>query len=166
VNIRLLPAIAVLALAVQGMPAPRAADVPREMHGSADTFTDPGMALAWGVLRGADEDSTLIVVRIATDPTVYSDVGVSGGDPFTQDRKVMLATTSSAGTLDVRTPRAHFARFPRTELRFYAPGAATRTPSLLVFYLGVPDTTPEFADPAKLDAYLRDRIAKLRGSER
>jgi hypothetical protein len=34
-----------------------------------------------------------------------------------------------------------------------------------VFYLGVPDTTPEFADAAKLDAYLRERIAQVRGSK-
>jgi hypothetical protein len=30
-----------------------------------------------------------------------------------------------------------------------------------VFYLGVPDTTPEFANGASLDAYLADRIARL-----
>ena len=60
-------------------------------------------------------------------------------------------------------PRAHFAEFPRTELRFYAAGAAPAPgpPRLVVFYLGVPDTTPEFANDASLDAYLADRIARL-----
>jgi len=164
----MLRAVAICALMAQGTPAAQAADAPREMHGSGDTFAVPGMALAWGVLRGADEDSTQIVIRIATDPAVFAEVGVSGGDPFTQDRKVIVATTPSAGVIDVRTSRAHFARFPRTELRFFAPasGDATRTASLLVFYLGVPDTTPEFADEAKLDAYLRERVAKARGSAR
>ena len=35
---------------------------------------------------------------------------------------------------------------------------------LVVFYLGVPDTTPEFATEAALDGYLADRIARLRAS--
>jgi hypothetical protein len=73
----------------------------------------------------------------------------------------------SAGIVNLRMPRAHFAAFPRTELRFYAPTSSPAAPaeSLLVFYLGVPDTTPEFADEAKLDAYLRERIARMRGSK-
>jgi hypothetical protein len=35
---------------------------------------------------------------------------------------------------------------------------------LTVFYLGVPDTTPEFADAAKLDAYLAERLERARNS--
>jgi hypothetical protein len=33
-------------------------------------------------------------------------------------------------------------------------------PKLIVFYAGVPDTTPEFADRRKLDTYLDERIAR------
>ena len=33
---------------------------------------------------------------------------------------------------------------------------------LAVYYLGVPDTTPEFATEASLAAYLADRIARMR----
>ena len=56
----------------------------------------------------------------------------------------------------MRVPRAHFADFPRTEVRLFgAAGAgATGAPKLVVFYLGVPDTTPEFASAAALESYL------------
>jgi len=113
-----------------------------------------------------DEHATLIVIRIVTEPAVFPDVAVSGSDPFTDGQKPLRAMTPSPGSIDLRTPRAHFAQFPRTELRFYALAAAgaARTPALLVFYLGVPDTTPEFADETQLDAYLRERIAKIRES--
>ena len=40
--------------------------------------------------------------------------------------------------------------------------AGAMVPIMVVFYLGVPDTTPEFADAAKLDAYLADRIGRVR----
>jgi hypothetical protein len=161
-NILARRSLALVVLALLFMPTLRAADVPRELHGSGDAFAAPGLALAWGVLRGANEDTTQVVLRVVTDPVAFSEVAVTGVDPFTQGQEAMRAMTPSPGSVDVRTPRAHFARYPRTELRFRAPAAETA--SLLVFYLGVPDTTPEFADEAKLDAYLRERIAKVRGS--
>ena len=66
----------------------------------------------------------------------------------------------------MRVSRADFADFPRTELRFYgsAAQADAGVPSLVVFYLGVPDTTPEFATEANLNAYLVDRIARARAA--
>src|SRR5207247_7355218 len=38
-----------------------------EVHGSADAFAMPGIALAWAVLRAAKEDDTAVVVRIDVD---------------------------------------------------------------------------------------------------
>jgi hypothetical protein len=140
-----------------------AADVPLELHGHSDAFAANGVMIAWGVLRGATEEATTIVLRVAADPALYARIAADGVDPFTQRRQVVVAERPLAGPAEVRMPRAHFADFPRTELRFYASGSspAPAAPKLVVFYLGVPDTTPEFADGARLDAYLADRIARL-----
>jgi hypothetical protein len=159
-------AVALCAFAAMLVATAHAADASRELHGSADAFAAPGMALAWGVLRGADDERTIVVVRIVTDPAVFTDVAVAGSDPFSDQRRAMLAPASAAAGVDLRTPRAHFAAFPRTEFRFRAPSStAGDSPSLLVFYLGVPDTTPEFVDEAKLDAYLRGRLAQVRAGK-
>jgi hypothetical protein len=142
-----------------------AAEAPREVHGMADAFAAAGVAIAWGVVRGASETATIVAIRLVTDTALYPWVAVEGSDPFTQRQHPLLQPMSSAGVIDVRSPRAHFADFPRTELRFYdsAAEAQSGVPKLVVFYLGVPDTTPEFATEDKLDAYLTDRIARLRG---
>ncbi len=166
-NIRARRVIVIGVFVATLLPSALAAEATRELHGSADAFAVPGVALAWGVQRGATEEATLVVVRVVTDPDVYADIAVTGIDPFTQRRQQRLATTPSAGGVELRTPRAHFAEFPRTEFLFYAPGPMpkSRTASLLVFYVGVPDSTPEFVDAAKLDAYLSARIAQLRGGK-
>lgn len=139
------------------------AETPRELHGMSDAFAAPGVALAWGVLRGASETATIVVVRIVTDPASYPWLAVAGGDPFTQRTQPLLAATRSAGVIDLRSPRAHFADFPRTDLRLYESAAAAQqdAPALVVFFLGVPDTTPEFATEDKLQEYLGDRVARL-----
>ena len=135
----------------------------REVHGMSDAFAAPGVSMAWGVLRGASETATVVVVRIVTHPASYPWLAVAGGDPFTQRTQPLLAATSSAGVTDVRSPRSHFADFPRTELRLYESAAAAQkdAPALVVFFLGVPDTTPEFATEEALQAYLGDRVARL-----
>ncbi|MEP6943004.1 MAG: hypothetical protein ABI981_08710 [Betaproteobacteria bacterium] len=143
-----------------------AADVPREAHGMADNFAAPGLALAWAVVRGASEATTFVVVRIVTDPARYAWISVIGIDPFSKGEQPLRPPTPSPGATDVRAPRSHFADFPRTEFRLYdgEAGARSGAPTLVVFYLGVPDTTPEFATEDKLEAYLADRIARIRGA--
>jgi hypothetical protein len=131
----------------------------------ADAFAANGVAIAWGVVRGKSEAATSVAIRVVADAALYPWIAVNGGDPFTSQHRPLLIPTSNAGVIEVRSSRAQFADFPRTELRFYDSAAQIQsdTPKLVVFYLGVPDTTPEFATEDKLDAYLSDRIAKLRG---
>jgi hypothetical protein len=69
--------------------------------------------------------------------------------------------TPVAGPIELSVPRAHFADFPRTELTFDGPAPAA-APALVVYYAGVPDTTPEFAAADRLDAYLAARIVRAR----
>jgi hypothetical protein len=144
-------------------PAP-AADPQREIHGMADAYAGEGVALAWAVLRGADEVGTVVVVRIVADPDLYPIVGATGSNPFSQRTQSLLPATPNAGSVELRAARAQFADFPRTELRFYGSASTAQSdmPRLVVYFLGVPDTTPEFATEANLAAYLADRIARIR----
>lgn len=141
-----------------------AADAWREVHGSGDLFAAPGVVLAWGVQRGASEAATEVVVRIATDPAKYPRLAVTGVDPFSKAEQPIVHAKASPGVLDVHIPRAQFADFPRTEFKLYDAGGAA-APVLVVYYAGVPDTTPEFADAAKLDAHLTARIALARAAQ-
>ena len=163
---RSLPMLACFGFAFGMAISGTAAETPRAMHGSADIYSMPGVAIAWGVLRGANEAATVVVVRIVVDPVEYRSIAATGSDPFTQRTKALLPATPVAGAIDVRVPRAHFADYPRTDLKFYdsPPAAQTEMPKLVVFYLGVPDTTPEFASEAALDAYLADRLARARNN--
>jgi hypothetical protein len=158
--IRLLLFLVGLTLAACAAVPPSAPEPPREVHGKVDVFTAPGVALAWGVLRGASEEETLVVIRLLTQRTMYPWFAVTGHDPFTQGKRQTFPATPSTDVTDLRTPRGHFATFPRTELRFYASraDAENERPALVVFFLGVPDTTPEFATEEKLQAYLKERI--------
>jgi hypothetical protein len=136
-----------------------AADAPREVHGSSDRYAGSGIALAWGVLRGASEDATVVVVRIVADASAFRAIAVTGVDPFSGGSKPLLAPTSTSAPVEFRSPRSRFADLPRTEFRFFASDTPGDAPALVVYYLGIPDTTPEFADAGKLAAHLTQRTA-------
>ena len=163
-TIRTTLVLACLTLACAATAPAAAADPQREIHGMADAYAGQGVALAWAILRGANEATTVVVVRIVADPDLYPIVGATGSNPFSQRTQPLLPATPNAGSVELRAARAQFADFPRTELRFYATAAAAQadTPRLVVYFLGVPDTTPEFATEANLAAYLADRIARIR----
>lgn len=157
-----LRGLAILAFAAVA----NAAHAQTVVHGSADAYAAQGVAMAWGVARGASEASASVVVRVVTDASAYPWLSVRGIDPFTKAEQPLERARVVSGTLDVRIPRSQFADTPRTEWSFYPSEAAARagSPSLVVYYLGVPDTTPEFADDARLSAYLADRIARARAA--
>jgi hypothetical protein len=136
----------------------------REEHGFSDVFVEPELVIAWGILRGKDDADTKVVVRIDADPQMYPLVSVTGFDPFTPLRRVLLAPTPVHPGLLFVSPRPRFVDYPRTDLLFYRTRAAAEAnaPALTVYYLGVPDTTPEFATEAQLEDYLAKRMVSAR----
>ncbi len=76
----------------------------------------------------------------------------------------MRAPAAAGDVLDVNSPRRRFADYPRTEVKLYGTPrpAPAEAPALTIFYLGVPDTAPEFTSEARLRAYLDERILRLR----
>jgi hypothetical protein len=151
-----------LALAV-ATHASQAQTGPAEVHGSLDAFAAPGLALAWAVLRAKADAAAEVVVRVDTDPKVYGSLSVAGVDPFSKASQALVLLAPVDGTRMVRLPRSTFADLPRTEWRFYtSPTArASDTPALLVYYQGVPDTTPEFNTESQLAASLAQRIERV-----
>ena len=134
-----------------------------DVHGASEAFAGPGIVMAWGILRGADDASTRVLLRMEVDPA-YADVAVLGVDPFTHATRALVE--HGRGSVALTASRAQFAQFPRTEVRLFRArgGAPAAEPEVVVYYVGVPDTTPEFDDAAKLDAYLEARLARLRAS--
>ena len=132
-----------------------------EEHGRTDVYASPGAALAWAIARGPDEARTFIVIRVAFDIGVNRHFTVTGRDPFSNAERAWPVKHLTSGRAEVRIPRATFVDYPRTEFRFFS-GSPGAKPRLEVFYHGAPDTAPEFDDPARLDAYLDERIARAR----
>ncbi len=135
---------------------------PQTIHGENSEFRSPTLKLVWGVLRGKSEDATQVVIRIANVAGAYQRVRVDGVDPFSKERTVQVAAQPLGREFDAVIPRTRFAAHPSTEVLLFRTDddAKANRPALVVYYLGVPDTAPEFADPAKLEEHLARMTAK------
>ena len=156
-----------LALAVLGGTMSGAGAQTRTDHGSSDVYAAPGIGIVWAIERGVSEADAIVVIRIAADPAIYPWLAVRGVNPFTNGEVMWSQPTAAEPGVDVRIPRARFADHPKTEIGLYATqdGARAGAARLTVFYLGVPDTTPEFVDHAKLEASLTERMARARAAK-
>lgn len=156
--------VALLAAAVAVPRAGAQAPATREVHGALDAYAAEGVALAWAILRGRDEQTTRVIVRVEADPARFGSLSVTGVDPFTRASVALMPLRPLAGRYQFFAPRARFADHPRSEWRFYRDMAppSDAVPVLLVYFQGVPDTAPEFDDAGKLDAYLAQRLERAR----
>jgi hypothetical protein len=145
-----------------------AAGAPLEVHGEDSLFVGHGVGIAWAVLRGPTEAETQVIIRIVPRGGSFAYVRVEGVDPFSRKRQALLEGRPLAEGLDVRSPRGTFADLPRREIHLYRTAADWRVgqPSVTVYYLGVPDTTPEFASEAAALRHLDQGVARGMGGQR
>ena len=134
-----------------------------EVHGERDAFSAGGVRLAWAVLRAPVEEDTQVVIRIALSESPYYYVRMYGVDPFSGERRLLAPGDHAHQTVDLRTPRHTFAGFPRREIRLYRTDEEWKAdvPALTIFYLGAPDTTPEFLSEPALAAYLDRAVGRV-----
>jgi len=160
-NLSLLAWVALLSMGLLTVPAPVASEG-QQVHGENSSFVGSGVAMVWVVLRGTSEEDTPVILHIAPAGGEFAAVSVDGVDPFTQQRREILAKRPLGDGLDVRTSRATFADFPRREIHFYAGGGQhAHGPSLTVYFMGLPDTSPEFNSETALKKYVDDTLKKL-----
>jgi hypothetical protein len=157
---------AALLLVLLASPIPAAGQA-REVHGESSVFAGEGIAIAWGILKAAVEDQSQVILRIVPLGNPVAVLRIEGVDPFTQKRDVVLAGQPLGDRLDVRSLRGTFADFPRREIQLYRTTADwhARRPTATIYYLGVPDTTPEFISEAALSAYFQDALANIQRRE-
>ena len=137
-------------------------DAAEQIHGENSSFQGHGVIMAWAILKTADEERSEVVVRLETDPA-YRFLRWDGVDPFTGARQVMLPGKPLGERVEIRSLRSSFTEFTRREFHFFrsAEDLQAGRPALTIYFMGIPDTSPEFLGEAALQGYLDQTLAKL-----
>ena len=126
------------------------------LHGADGIFVSPDVAIVWAVLKAPAGDKAAVWFRVVNSTRKFSYVSVDGVDPFTKKREGIEPGVALKAEARLQSDRDSFSDLPSREVHFYRTEADWKAdkPAMTVYYLGVPDTTPEFATRAALDDYL------------
>jgi len=133
-----------------------AARASERVHGADHHFVGQSVRIIWAIAWAPDPEMASVVLRVVNADRTYSHVALDGVDPFTKARKNLLPMRPLGAKETLTTARGSFVDWPSREIKFYrsAAEAASDSPSLVVYYLSVPDTTPEFNSSSGVEAFL------------
>jgi hypothetical protein len=126
----------------------------KEIHGADSSFRIGDIGICWGMLRGAPRSDVQVVIRIRSLTDVeppYSEYAVQAVHPFSRVTESAVPRRPLEKVNDVMAPREAFKNLTGRRILFYKPSASE--PDLAVYYMGIPDTTPELTDAAQLEQY-------------
>ena len=125
------------------------------LHGADGIFVVPEATIVWAVLKQTIGDKAAVWLRIVNSTRKFSHVAIDGVDPFSKKRERVEAGTKLEAEARIASDRDTFSDLPSREVHLYRSEADLRAnkPTLTVYYLGVPDTTPEFSTRAAMDQY-------------
>lgn len=138
-----------------------------QVHGENSSFRGHGVIMAWAILKAVDEDRSEVVVRLEADPS-FGFLRWDGVDPFTNARRVITPGQPLGKRVELRSLRNSFADFTRREFHFFrtADDLQGDRPTLTIYFLGIPDTAPEFLAEVALQGYLDQTLARLAAGAR
>jgi hypothetical protein len=132
-----------------------------EVHGADSSFRSGPIGICWGMLRGAPGEEVQVVIRIRVmdeGPPPYAELAVEAVHPLTRATETVVARRPMERTTDISAPRKSFKHLTGRRIAFHDRSSAE--PKLVVFYNGVPDTTPEL-DRERLEQYFEIAFKRL-----
>ena len=153
-----------LAAIVLFVAASTSAQTPHEsLHGAHEVFVSPDAAIVWAVLKAPTGDKAAVWLRIVNITKKFSHISIDGVDPFSKKRERVQLGVPLQAESRTESDRDTFSDLPSREVHFYRSESDLRAekPALTVYYLGVPDQTPEFSSLTALDSYfVKVKLAK------
>jgi len=138
----------------------------REIHGADSSFRVDCLGIVWGVLRSLQGAPAQVVIRVRVledSRAPYAAFAVQAVQPLSGATDWVTRRRPLAAVNDVVSSREVFKDMTGRRLLFYrqAAGAPDPAPDLVVYYMGVPDTTPEFADAGQMENYFELAFNRL-----
>lgn len=136
-----------------------------EYHGADSVFKIKDVAVVWAILKGSDDAHSTVVIRIenlSAGKPAYQSFSVSAVHPFSSAEKWLFRNKAFGEKNLVRSSRASFRDMPGRRILLYKSAEGSQKPDMVIYYMSIPDTAPEFLEPEQLDNYLNETVERLK----
>jgi len=137
-------------------------------HGADSVFKAEGITVIWGVLRGSEEINTMVYMKIITTEEArehFKAYSVKASDAFSDSIEWLVKGKKLQAINIVEQKRELFKDLTERTILFYNntdnENYETEKEILSIYYLSLPDTTPELKTLEKLEKYFTDAEMRL-----
>jgi hypothetical protein len=139
----------------------------KEYHGADSVFEKEGMVILWAILKGSTEETSWVYIKILQPEggqIPFSIFGVEAVDPFSKAKEWIVKGKTLNNPQMIRSIRASFREKIGRRISFYQNKEEYQAdkPAMAVFYLGVPDTSPELLSEKEVEDYFEKAIQRLK----
>jgi len=142
----------------------------REYHGADSVFQAEGIAIFWAILKGEDDEHSLVyihLIRMDDAAKSFQKYGVLAVDPFSKEEKWIFEGKNFDEKNLLKLNRASFRDMMERRFFFYKSDehSTARKPDMIVYYLSIPDTSPEFLEEHQIEEYFEGARKRLETKE-
>jgi len=136
-----------------------------EYHGADSVFEKEGILILWAILKGPYESSSWIytnIINLGGNPFQF--YSVEAIDPFSNEKEWVIKGMKLEKENLVKSIRTSFRDKTSRRILFYRNEKTLeeQVPDMTVFYMGVPDTSPEVLSEKELGAYFERALEQLK----
>ena len=139
-----------------------------EYHGADSIFQAEGIAIFWAILKGKDDESSLVYINLIRPEEAGSQFhkySVLAVDPFSKKQEWVHEGKEFEENTLLTLNRASFRDMTERRFFFYKGDDETyvaEKPDMTVYYLSIPDTAPEFLKEDHIKKYFNSARERLR----
>jgi hypothetical protein len=136
-----------------------------EHHGADSSYRLGNLVILWGMVKGPDEDRSWVaikMIRTGSDPGPWESYRVEAVDPFSQEKEWVTPRESLGRENLIQSPRSSFRDKTGRRIFLYPGPSKDEKPSAVIFYQGVPDTTPEFLTEKEMEDYFAHALKRMK----
>ena len=137
----------------------------KEFHGADSVFEREGITILWAILKGPTEESSWVYIKIINSgKSSFQIFSVEAVDPFSKEKEWVVKGKKLKKENLIRSNRTSFRDKTARRILFYQSMEACEkeNPDMTVYYLGVPDTSPEVLSEKEMENYFEKAIERLK----
>jgi hypothetical protein len=136
-----------------------------EFHGADSAFEREGITILWAILKGPTEESSWVYIKIVNSgKNPFQTFSVEAVDPFSKEKEWVVKGEKLEEENVVKGVRSSFKDKTARRILFYRSTEAfeRENPDMAIYYLGVPDTSPEVLSEKEMENYFEKAIERLK----
>ena len=136
-----------------------------EFHGADSVFEREGITILWAILKGPTEESSWVYIKIVNSgKSPFQIFSMEAVDPFTKEKEWVVKGEKLGKENVVKGVRSSFKDKTARRILFYRSVEVFEkgNSDMAVYYLGVPDTSPEVLSEKEMEDYFEKAIERLK----